>query len=159
VWWWENCFTAQFPYLAKCKQSGLRNFEGFITTYPEPENYVPGRSEDYFKNVYPAMENKRSITGISGLMNDKQFNLVPEGLSRINRRFDYEKNPIHSTIKDKREKRDEIKEKKFQAQHEIPTATVAATSVEIQLTDKEKVTMLVPGRHQKVSSTVLRSKW
>jgi lysine 2,3-aminomutase len=33
----------------------LRNFEGVITTYPKPENYVPGKAEDYFKNVYPDM--------------------------------------------------------------------------------------------------------
>lgn len=94
----------------------LRNFEGVITTYPEPENYIPGRAEDYFKEIYPDMEEKRSIIGISGLMNDKQFNLVPEGLERINRRHDYEQNPTHTTLKDKRGKRDELKEKKFQAQ-------------------------------------------
>jgi lysine 2,3-aminomutase len=55
----------------------LRNFEGVITTYPEPENYLAGRAEDYFKGIYPEMEEKRSVTGIAGLMNDKQFNLVP----------------------------------------------------------------------------------
>lgn len=81
----------------------LRNFEGVITTYPEPENYAPGRAGDYFKNIYPDMENKRFITGIAGLMNDKQFNLVSEGLTRINRRHDYEQNPVHTPLKDKRE--------------------------------------------------------
>lgn len=94
----------------------LRNFEDVITTFPGPENYIPRRSEEYFKEIYPDMENKRSNTGIAGLMNDKQFNLVPEGLSRMNRRHDYEKNPVHTTLKDKREKRDELKEKKFQVQ-------------------------------------------
>jgi lysine 2,3-aminomutase len=38
----------------------LRNFEGVITTYPEPENYVPGRAEGYFKEVYPEMDEKRN---------------------------------------------------------------------------------------------------
>jgi lysine 2,3-aminomutase len=94
----------------------LRNFEGVITTYPEPENYVPGRAEDYFKTIYPDMEEKHSNTGIASLMNESQFNLVPEGLSRLNRRQQYNQNPEHQTLKDRREKRDELKEKKFQAQ-------------------------------------------
>lgn len=94
----------------------LRNFEGVITTYPEPENYVPGRAEDYFKEVYPDMEEKRSNIGIASLMNESQFNLVPEGLTRLNRRQQYNQNPAHQTLKDKRGKRDELKEKKFQAQ-------------------------------------------
>ncbi len=38
------------------------------------------------KRVYPDMEEKQSDIGVSGLMNDKQFNLVPEGLKRMNRR-------------------------------------------------------------------------
>jgi lysine 2,3-aminomutase len=29
----------------------LRNFEGVITSYPEPENYVPGRADDYFQDL------------------------------------------------------------------------------------------------------------
>ncbi len=77
----------------------LRNFEGVITSYPEPENYVPGRAEDYFKEIYPDMERKRSITGIAGIMNDQHFNLVPEGLARLNRRKEYDQDPTHSTIK------------------------------------------------------------
>lgn len=94
----------------------LRNFEGVITTYPETENYIPGRADDYFKQVYPDMEEKRSDIGISGLMNDQQFNLVPEGLKRMDKRKDYISNSQHATLKDKREKRDALKEKKFLAQ-------------------------------------------
>ena len=94
----------------------LRNFEGVITTYPEPENYVPGRAEDYFKKIYPDMEEKRSTTGIASLLTDSQFNLVPEGLARLDRRKQYQQNPEHQTLKNKREKRDELKEKKFQSQ-------------------------------------------
>lgn len=48
----------------------LRNFEGVITSYPEPQNYIPGTAEDYFKGVYPDYENYQSNVGISGVMND-----------------------------------------------------------------------------------------
>lgn len=94
----------------------LRNFEGVITTYPEPENYVPGRAEGYFKEIYPDMDEKKSNVGIAALMNDQQFNLVPEGLARLDRREKYDSDPEHSSLKDKRGKRDELKEKKFNAQ-------------------------------------------
>ncbi|NQD53521.1 lysine 2,3-aminomutase, partial [Bacillus altitudinis] len=40
----------------------------------------------------------------------------PENLSRMKRRESYETNPEHDTLKNKREKRDELKEKKYQAQ-------------------------------------------
>ena len=59
---------------------------------------------------------KQSRVGIAGLMCDQQFNLVPDGLTRLHRRKEYQQNPEHQTLKDKREKRDELKEKKFQAQ-------------------------------------------
>ncbi|MBP1942385.1 hypothetical protein J2Z26_002128 [Bacillus luteolus] len=48
----------------------LRNFEGVITSYPEPQNYVVGRAEGYFKNVYPDYEKYKSNVGISAVMND-----------------------------------------------------------------------------------------
>jgi lysine 2,3-aminomutase len=89
----------------------LRNFEGVITTYPEPEHYVPGRADDYFKTIYPDMEKKQSRVGIAGLMKDEVFNLVPDGLQRLNRRKTYESDANHASIKQKREKRDELKEK------------------------------------------------
>ncbi|TYR81193.1 hypothetical protein FZC66_04840 [Priestia megaterium] len=94
----------------------LRNFEGVITTYPEPENYVPGRADDYFASIYPNASQKDSVIGIAGLMNDTQSNLIPEGLGRVSRRRKYEANVNHTSLKDKREKRDELKEKKFKAQ-------------------------------------------
>lgn len=99
----------------------LRNFEGVITSYPEPENYVPGRAEGYFKQVYPDYEKKKSNTGIAAIMNDSEFNLIPEGLGRIDRREKYEEDPAHASLKDKREKRDELKEKKFMAQQKKTT--------------------------------------
>ncbi|AGK54508.1 L-lysine 2,3-aminomutase [Bacillus sp. 1NLA3E] len=94
----------------------LRNFEGVITSYPEPQNYIPGTAEGYFKGVYPDYEEYQSNIGISAIMNDSKFNLIPEDLHRLDRRQKYQKDPQHSSLKDKREKRDELKEKKFKAQ-------------------------------------------
>jgi lysine 2,3-aminomutase len=94
----------------------LRNFEGVITTYPEPENYVAGRADDYFHGIYPKHNLKPSKTGITGLMNDEKFNLVPASLERYNRRQNFQQSPTYSSLKEKREKRDELKEKKYQAQ-------------------------------------------
>ena len=64
----------------------LRNFEGVITTYPKPENYTPGLADDYFKEIYPNSGEIRSDIGISGFLNDSEFNLVPNGLKRLERR-------------------------------------------------------------------------
>jgi lysine 2,3-aminomutase len=94
----------------------LRNFEGVITSYPEPENYVPGRADDYFKGIFNDHEKYKSNVGIAAVMNDSKFNLIPEDLNRLNRRQKYQEDQSHSSLKDKREKRDELKEKKFQAQ-------------------------------------------
>jgi lysine 2,3-aminomutase len=93
----------------------LRNFEGVITTYPEPENYVAGRADDYFNGIYQSYDMKPTKTGISGLLNDEQFNLVPDSLERYDRRQSFQESPTYSTLKEKREKRDELKEKKYQA--------------------------------------------
>lgn len=49
-------------------------------------------------------------------MNETNSTLIPEGLGRVNRRKSYEADTAHATLKNKREKRDELKEKKFQAQ-------------------------------------------
>ncbi|AGK54502.1 L-lysine 2,3-aminomutase [Bacillus sp. 1NLA3E] len=94
----------------------LRNFEGVITSYPEPQNYVPGTAEAYFKGIYPDYEKYQSNVGISAIMNDSKFNLIPEDLHRLDRRQKYQKDPQHSSLKDKRGKRDELKEKKYKAQ-------------------------------------------
>jgi lysine 2,3-aminomutase len=99
----------------------LRNFEGVITSYPEPQNYLPGKAEDYFKSVYPDYEKYKSNVGISAVMNDSKFNLVPDDLNRLDRRQKYQEDPAHSSLKDKRDKRDELKEKKFKAQQQKST--------------------------------------
>jgi lysine 2,3-aminomutase len=96
----------------------LRNFEGVITSYPEPQNYIPGRAEDYFKSVYSDYEKYKSNVGISALMNDSKFNLVPKDLQRLDRRQKYQEDQNHSSLKEKRQKRDELKEKKFKAQQQ-----------------------------------------
>ncbi len=92
-----------------------------ITTYPEPEHYTPDLADDYFQEIYPYAEEKRSNIGISGLLNDSEFNLVPKGLQRMNRREELQSKPEHTTLKDQREKRDQLKEKKFQAQQKKNT--------------------------------------
>ena len=49
-------------------------------------------------------------------MNDCQFNLIPEKLQRLEKRHKYKENPAHTSLKDKREKRDELKNKKYESQ-------------------------------------------
>jgi lysine 2,3-aminomutase len=93
----------------------LRNFEGVITSYPEPEKYTPGRADDYFNEIYATEEVKDSTIGIAGLMNDTHSTLVPQNLNRLERRKKYEENPEHTSLKNFREKRDELKEKKHKA--------------------------------------------
>jgi lysine 2,3-aminomutase len=93
----------------------LRNFEGVITFYPEPKDYVPNTAEDYFRKIFPDVDQKKSTTGIASIANEMQLNIVPEGLNRIQRRRTYVNDPTHKSLKDLREKRDELKEKKYQA--------------------------------------------
>ena len=94
----------------------LRNFEGVITSYPEPEGYVSGRADEYFKQTYPAVYEDYNSTGILSVIDDTKFNITPDGLERYTKRTAYQQNPEHSTLKNKRDKRDELKEKKFKAQ-------------------------------------------
>jgi lysine 2,3-aminomutase len=93
----------------------VRNFEGVISTYPEPEEYVAGRADDYFKEVYHDEEIKESTIGIAGLMNQTHSSLTPSGLKRLERRKEYQENPDHNSLKDFRGKRDQLKEKKHKA--------------------------------------------
>lgn len=92
----------------------LRNFEGVITSYPEPEHYVAGQADAYFNEIYE--EKQEPAIGITALFEDEARSFTPENLSRMKRREAYETNPEHDTLKNKREKRDELKEKKYQAQ-------------------------------------------
>ncbi len=66
----------------------LRNFEGVITSYPEPPNYKPHDPEscEYCQAA------KGTVTGIASLMSDERLNLEPKQLDREHRRAS-EKNP------------------------------------------------------------------
>jgi hypothetical protein len=59
-------------------------------------------AEDYFKDVYPDYEKYQSNIGISAVMNDKKFNLVPEDLQRLDRRQKYQEDTNHSSLKEYR---------------------------------------------------------
>ncbi|MBS2969286.1 lysine 2,3-aminomutase [Metabacillus sp. KIGAM252] len=96
----------------------LRNFEGVITSYPEPENYVQGTADEYFESIYGSMDKKKSIAGIAGIHEEAYLTLTPADLSRLKRRNQYSSNPAHQTLKDKREKRNELRERKFQSQQQ-----------------------------------------
>lgn len=98
------------------KKTVLRNFEGVITSYPEPENYTEDTAEDYFSLVYPDYLQKAAKIGIASIMSDQVQSLIPTDLERMKKREQYQEDPSHSSLKNKREKRDELKEKKFKAQ-------------------------------------------
>lgn len=97
----------------------LRNFEGVITSYPEPKNYVAGRADEYFNEIYGIKETPPTV-GVAAIMRDEKFNLVPEGLKRLDKRKNYQQADEHSSLKDKREKRDEMKAKLMKAKEEKP---------------------------------------
>ncbi|MED4798977.1 hypothetical protein P9684_03825 [Bacillus atrophaeus] len=94
----------------------LRNFEGVITSYPEPEHYIPNQADAYFTSVYPEVSEQKEPIGLSAIFADKEVSFTPENVSRIKRREAYTANPEHETLKNRRDKRDELKEKKFLAQ-------------------------------------------
>lgn len=58
----------------------LRNFEGVITTYHEPENYTPGCTCDVC-----AGKEKIHKVGVAGLLNGEKETLEPVGLERNQR--------------------------------------------------------------------------
>ncbi len=57
----------------------LRNYEGVITTYSEPENYSFNRTHD---------EKKIRLNGVAGLLNGQGVTIEPKELKRHER---YEK--------------------------------------------------------------------
>lgn len=61
----------------------LRNFEGVITSYPEPQNYKP---HDPSTCEYCKQAEHQEIEGVAGLMADRRINLEPKYLVRENRR-------------------------------------------------------------------------
>lgn len=59
----------------------LRNFEGVITTYEEPDHYVPGCNCEVCRGEREAVR-----VGVAGLLNHQQMALEPEGLERKKRK-------------------------------------------------------------------------
>ncbi len=59
----------------------LRNFEGVITTYTEPETYTHTCQCDVCRG-----ERKVKYVGVAGLQNNQQLSLEPEGLERNQRK-------------------------------------------------------------------------
>ena len=66
----------------------LRNFEGVITTYAEPEDY---------KNECqcPDCKKEKNNEGVASLLQGNQLSLEPEGLERKKRGHNNRKHPIH----------------------------------------------------------------
>ena len=59
----------------------LRNFEGFITTYEEPVDYVPGdAAQTTLKRLEPGQ------SGVLGLLEGEQMFIKPEGFDRLHDR-------------------------------------------------------------------------
>ena len=113
-WRWENCFAAELYFVTKSFQDRSSQFWRCHYHLPEPENYTPGLADEYFESIYGPQEKKE--TGISGLLHDEHLNLVPSNIPRIKKRKQYEANPDHASLKNKRDKRDQLKEKKFLAE-------------------------------------------
>ncbi|MBS4176653.1 lysine 2,3-aminomutase [Lederbergia citrea] len=94
----------------------LRNYEGVIAAYPEPEKYVAGTADLYFAKIYPDLNKYDSQTGITGLFNESKKTIIPADLDRLKRRNAFQEDPDHTSLKDFREKRDQLKEKKYKAE-------------------------------------------
>ena len=62
----------------------LRNFEGFITTYEEPTDYLPEKSAKFHgeKRPEPGQE------GLTGLLDGDQMFIKPEGFDKLRQRSD-----------------------------------------------------------------------
>lgn len=65
----------------------LRNFEGVITSYPEPQNYQEHDKE----NCEDCQAATGKSVGIASLMADERINLEPKVLTREERRGDFER--------------------------------------------------------------------
>ncbi len=62
----------------------LRNFEGVITSYPEPEFYKP--TERYYQEEIYRKGKDEHASGIAAIMKDERINLEPQQLDRKERR-------------------------------------------------------------------------
>ncbi len=74
----------------------LRNYEGVITSYPEPESYTP---HDPATCEY-CQSKKASQDGIAAIMSNKIKTLQPQNLNRLNRRSHFHEETVE-TIEEK----------------------------------------------------------
>lgn len=89
----------------------LRNYEGVISSYPEIKHYESGTADSYFSEVYDLKS--YDSTGISKLLEpEPSKSLVPTNLQRYKLRERYKEEGAE-TLKDKRENRDVLKQKKI----------------------------------------------
>lgn len=71
----------------------LRNYEGYITTYEEPTDYLPGDSAKYMGEQRP----EPGQSGVLGLLEGHQMNIKPEGFDDL-----HERGGIQHRLKDQR---------------------------------------------------------
>ncbi|KUF32080.1 MULTISPECIES: lysine 2,3-aminomutase [Lysinibacillus] len=89
----------------------LRNYEGVISSYPEIKHYESGTADSYFSEVYDLKSYES--TGVSKLLEaEPSKSLVPTNLPRYKLRERYKEEGAE-TLKDKRENRDLLKQKKI----------------------------------------------
>jgi lysine 2,3-aminomutase len=62
----------------------LRNFEGFITTYNEPNDYT---GHTMARPEHPVEDQEAGQTGVAGLLAGAADNIKPEGFDRVHQRF------------------------------------------------------------------------
>jgi len=60
----------------------LRNFEGYITTYEEPVDYLPSMAAKYQGEKRP----EPGQTGLTGLLDGEQLFIKPEGFDEVHDR-------------------------------------------------------------------------
>jgi lysine 2,3-aminomutase len=60
----------------------LRNFEGYVTTYEEPTDYLPGDAARYLGEKRP----EAGQSGLSGLLDGEQLFIKPEGFDEVHDR-------------------------------------------------------------------------
>ncbi|UCC75885.1 MAG: lysine 2,3-aminomutase [Anaerolineales bacterium] len=75
----------QYVISQSCQRVVLRNFEGFITTYAEPESYEP-----HARSVCPVCQSRRDEggqEGVAGLLEGDRLAIVPEGFERVHHRL------------------------------------------------------------------------
>ena len=96
-----------------------------------PEHYVAGRADAYFNEFYPAEKGPKDSTGVWELLSDKRTSMIPQSLERMGRREKYDSNPAHSSLKDKRELREKLKEKKYKLLHENLSKLLKTTNQKV----------------------------